>query len=138
MKRIQFKILVSTLSTLFAATTLQAQGGYAINFKSPSMADGKYYIGQHFRDEFRVLDSATASQGSLNFAGKHKIDKGVYVLMMNRKTSMFDFMIDDSRTFTITFDEKYTNAGMKVKGSKANELMYQYMAKQDWGREQAK
>lgn len=138
MKRIQFKILVSILSTLFAATTLQAQGGYAINFKSQSMADGKYYIGQHFRDEFRVLDSATASQGSLNFSGKHKIDKGVYVLMKNRKTSMFDFMIDDSRTFTITFDEKYTNAGMKVKGSKANELMYQYMAKQDWGREQAK
>jgi hypothetical protein len=102
------------------------------------MADGKYFIGQHFRDEYKVLDSATAAKGSAVFSGKKKMDKGVYVLMKDHKTKMFDFMIDDSRTFTVTFDEKYSNSGMKVVGSKANTLMYAYMSKIDWANEQSK
>ena len=102
------------------------------------MADGKYFIGQHFRDEYKVLDSATAAKGSAVFSGKKKMDKGVYVLMKDHKTKMFDFMIDDSRTFTVTFDEKYSNSCMKVVGSKANTLMYAYMSKIDWANEQSK
>ena len=115
----------------------QAQG-YKLTFTSSSLADGKIYLGQHFRDEFKVLDSATAANGTLVFSGKKKIDTGIYVLLKDKKTQMFDFVIDDSRTFTIAFDENYSNAGMKVTGSKANTLMYQYLAKLDWAREQSK
>ena len=123
---------------LSALQTIAAQNSYKITFTSPSMADGKYFIGQHFRDEYKVLDSATAAKGSAVFSGKKKMDKGVYVLMKDHKTKMFDFMIDDSRTFTVTFDEKYSNSGMKVVGSKANTLMYAYMSKIDWANEQSK
>ena len=134
------KVFFSILSLLMLASmpTAAAQNGYKLTFKSPSMADGKYFIGQHFRDEFRVVDSATATDGKVLFAGKKKLDSGVYVLLKDKKTKMFDFMVDDSRTFTVTFDEKYSNSGMKVEGSKANTLMYTYMAKMDWARDRSK
>ena len=134
------KLFLSLLCAvaLSALQTIAAQNSYKITFSSPSMADGKYFIGQHFRDEYKVLDSATAAKGSAVFSGKKKMDKGVYVLMKDHKTKMFDFMIDDSRTFTVTFDEKYSNSGMKVVGSKANTLMYAYMSKIDWANEQSK
>lgn len=117
---------------------VMAQNAYRFTFSSPSMADGRYYVGQHFRDEMLVVDSATAKGGTVVFAGKGKMERGVYVLMKDKKTKMFDFVVDDSRTFGIEFDEKYSNAGMKVKGSKANELMYAYMAKMDWANDEAK
>ena len=63
------KVFFSILSLLMLASlpTAAAQNGYKLTFKSPSMADGKYFIGQHFRDEFRVVDSATATDGKVLF-----------------------------------------------------------------------
>lgn len=131
-----------TLSILLILSAMampsQAQNGYRISFSSASMPDGRYYVGQHFRDTYVLTDSATALKGAIMFSGKKKLDKGVYVLLDSKKSKMFDFMVDDSQQFGITFDEKKSNAGMVVKGSKANDLMFKYMAKQDWGREQAK
>ena len=134
------KILLSLLCTLALASfaPVEAQNSYSFTFSSPSMANGRYYIARQFRDEFRLLDSANAAGGTVVFAAKRPIDKGVYVLMKDRKTKLFDFIVDDSRTFSVTFDEKHTNAAMKVRGSIANELMYTYMAKQDWANEQAR
>ncbi|MBP5547881.1 MAG: DUF5106 domain-containing protein [Bacteroidales bacterium] len=120
------------------ATTQTAKAQYRITFNSTSITDGTYYIGQHFRDKYIISDSTKANQNSITFNGKKKLERGVYVLLDSKKTKMFDFMVDDSQQFGITFDEKKSNAGMKIKGSKANELMFKYMAKQDWGREQAK
>ncbi len=135
-KKIIFTILCSMAMASF--TSLKAQSGYKITFSSASLNDGRYYIGQHFRDQYVLVDSANAQKGSVVFAGKNKMERGVYVLLKDKKTKMFDFMIDDSRTFSIAFDEKMTNAGMVVNGSKANTLMFSYMAKMDWAHERAK
>ena len=107
----------------------QAQNGYKIAFNSPSLADGTYYIGQHFRDKYVVRDSSTAKNNALLFNQKTAhMPKGVYTLLDSMKSKMFDFMVDDSRNFTISFDAQHSNAGMQVKGSAANTAMYAYMA----------
>ncbi len=135
-RTIRISVLCSLLLTLTGA--VQAQNNYKMTFSSPSLADGKHYIGQHFRNTFIVKDSAEAKSGSVVFAGKRKLDTGVYTLLDDKKQKIFDFMVDDSRTFSIAFDEKKSNAGMKVTGSKANQLMYTYMAKLDWANEKSK
>ncbi len=131
------KKTIALLCCLIVAgiTSLHAQTPYSISFTSPSIADAKYYIGQHFRDQFIVVDSAMAKNKALVFKGKRKIANGVYTLLDTSKKKIFDFMVDDSRTFTIAFDEKHSNTGMVVKGSKANTLMFEYMAKLDWANE---
>ena len=117
----------------------QAQNGYKIAFNSPSLADGTYYIGQHFRDKYVVRDSSTAKNNALLFNQKTAhMPKGVYTLLDSKKSKMFDFMVDDSRNFTISFDAQHSNAGMQVKGSAANTAMYAYMAKLDWAQARAK
>lgn len=128
------------LFALFAILSVSnAQEKYKITFNSPSLEAKQYYMGKHFRDSFIIVDSAVVKDNALVFSGLSKnLPKGVYCIMKDKKTKMFDFMVDDSRTFTISFDEKYSNAGMKVKGSKANELMYGYMAKMDWANERSK
>lgn len=134
---------IITFLSLFAFSavapfTLQAQNGYKISFSSATLADGKYYIGQHFRDTFVMVDSATAQKNGVTFTSKKSIATGVYTLLDTKKSKLFDFMIDDSRNFSISFDEKHTNSGMKVSGSKANSLMFSYMAKLDWAHSQSK
>lgn len=112
--------------------------GYRIEFSSPALETKQYYIGQHFRDTFIICDSASADKQKLTFAGKQSLKTGVYALLDDKKKLVFDFMVDDSRKFTIAFDDKHTYAGMKVTGSKANTLMYEYMAKLDWANAQGK
>ena len=101
-------IRISVLCSLMLALTgaVQAQNNYKMTFSSPSLADGKHYIGQHFRNTFIVKDSAEAKSGSVVFAGKRKLDTGVYTLLDDKKQKIFDFMVDDSRTFSTAFDEK--------------------------------
>jgi len=55
----------------------------------------------------------------------------------DRKTVLTDFLIDDSRQFTLSGDAKMSAASIKVKGSKANEMMYNYMATQASARSEA-
>lgn len=136
MKRISIFALLCL--TLTAFSTIQAQNSYKITFNSNSIPSGKYYIGQHFRDKFELVDSANAQNNSIIFSGKKKLDTGVYTLLDDKKKKLFDFMIDDSRTFTITFDDKHSNEGMKVKGSQANNLMFEYMTKLDWANSRSK
>lgn len=127
-------LLISSLQT----ASLMAQNGYNITFSSTGMHELKYYLGQHFRDTFIVIDSATPSKNTVIFKSNKSTPKGVYTLLDGKKAKLFDFMIDDSRTFSINFDENKTNQGMKVTGSKANSLMFSYLAKIEWANEQGK
>ena len=131
----QITLLVLFLFTL--PLTLSAQN-YKIEFSSPALESEQYYLAQHFRDTFILHDSATANNQKLVFAGKNNLKNGVYTLVDKKKKKVFDFMVDDSRKFSISFDEKHSNAGMKVSGSTANTLMFQYMAKLDWANERGK
>ncbi|MBQ6956504.1 MAG: thioredoxin fold domain-containing protein [Bacteroidales bacterium] len=130
------KRLLFTLATLIPILT-SAQN-YKIEFSSPSIITQQYYLGQHFRDTFILYDSVFGKDMKVVFAGSNKLETGVYTLLDKEKKKIFDFMVDDSRKFSIAFDDKHSNAGMKVTGSKANTLMFQYMAKLDWANEQGK
>ena len=124
--------------TLLWLCNAHAQGGYKISFEGGSTETGMRYMGQHFRDTFIITDSAMMDAGKVTFSGKAKLDKGLYTLLDNKKKKVFDFMIDDSRTFSVKYDERHTNGGMRVKGSKANSLMFSYMAEQDKANAEAK
>lgn len=111
---------------------------YSITFVSDYMVDSAYFLGQHFRDSFVVRDSARAKGGKICFSGKEGMERGVYTLLNAKKKPLFDFMIDDSRNFTIFFDSLCTNAGMRVAHSEANRVMFEYMANLEGARKMAK
>ncbi|MBQ2508492.1 MAG: DUF5106 domain-containing protein [Bacteroidales bacterium] len=129
-------LLLGVLLTLSVASMAQA---YKIGFSSPSInANDKYYLGQHFRDKYIIVDSAVAEAKTLTFQGKQKMNRGIYALLNAKKEQQFDFIVDDSQKFTISFDEKHSAPSMKATGSKNCQMMFDYMAKLDYGNTKAK
>ena len=102
---------------------------YSFSFQPRGLKDTLLYIGRHYRDEVQLIDSARLTGKGCLFRGKREWPRGIYALVrQDRKTVLTDFLVDDSRTFTLTGDDKMSAASIKVKGSKANQLMFEYMA----------
>ncbi|MBP5536665.1 MAG: DUF5106 domain-containing protein [Bacteroidales bacterium] len=121
-------VFVFLVAALFLLPTASAQS-YKITLKPQKAKDTKYFMGQHFRDKYVIIDSTTVtSAGTIVFAGTKKLPVGVYTLLDSKQKRLFDFMVDDSRKFDIAFDTNCKSANMKVSGSKSNQLMFEYMA----------
>lgn len=107
---------------------------YHIAFKVEGSSDSIAYIGQHYRDKFILLDTARMINGNVTFEGSKIWKRGVYALLDQSKNKLIkDFVIDDSRNFTITINK---NGNIKVKGSESNKNMYAYREKENNARSQ--
>lgn len=104
---------------------------YRIEFKLEGVNDSVLYIARHFRDQLQIVDSARVGKdGGFVFKGKKALSRGVYALVQqNREKAISDFVVDDSRQFTVSGDAKLTPVTVKVKGSEANKQMFSYLAK---------
>ena len=112
-----------------------------VRFEVAACEDSMLYIGRHYRDEIQLLDSMKrdARQSAYSLSGERKwAQRGIYALVrQDRKTVLTDFLFDDSYEFTLSGDAKMTSASVKVKGSKANQLMFEYKATEDAARSEA-
>lgn len=132
------KRILTTVIMLTIAVTAAAQQ-YRFTFKLDGATDTMLYIGQHYRDEIKILDSARLTNGSYVFAGKRQWPRGIYALVQqNRTKSISDFTIDGSQKFTITADAKMSAASVKVTGCPANQQMFSFMATEDEANAQMK
>ena len=121
------------IALLLGAAAVAGAQNYRMVFKLEGSQDSVLYIARHFRDQLRIVDSARVQKDkSYVFQGKRTWQRGVYALVhQDREKKIGDFMIDDSRQFTITADSKMSAASVKVKGSEANSQMFAYMATED-------
>lgn len=143
MKKIKAIVIVAVMTVVASwcgnaegVPQLGKKGSHDIVFTLTKSSDSVLYMGVHFRDELIVLDSATVVQGKCEFKGKGEWQRGIYSLMryeVNKKkkdrklVSLTDFTIDDSQKFTIAADSTFGASKMRVTGSKANKLMYEYL-----------
>ena len=146
MKKIKILVAVAVFEFLFGGA-LSAQN-YEITLKPEKFSDSMLYIGQHFRDEFVLMDSTVRrADGSYCFKGKKNWDRGVYAFVKrevnkkkkeNKLVGLTDFVIDGSQKFTITADSNFRDSKMKVSGSDACKEMYAYKGKVSEARAEAK
>lgn len=123
-----------TLSILLYCCTAFAQQ-YSFLFQPQGLEDTMLYVGRHYRDEVQLIDSAARGRKGYHFRGRRPWERGIYVLVrQDRTTRLTDFLVDDSRTFTLSGDSTLSAASLRVKGSKANSQMYRYEAKQQAAR----
>lgn len=131
------RILTTALMLVLGLTAAAQQ--YSFTFKLDGATDTMLYIARHFRDEFRIEDSAQLKNGSYVFAGKRQWPRGIYALVhQDRTKAVGDFAIDGSLKFTITADDKLTPSSVKVTGCTANQQMFSYMATEDEANAQAR
>ncbi|MBR1765808.1 MAG: DUF5106 domain-containing protein [Bacteroidales bacterium] len=123
-------------TTIFALLMALAAGaeaqGYRLTFNLEGSTDTMLYVGRHYRDRLELVDSARRGKdGSYVFKGKQALPRGVYALVhQGGEKAVGDFMVDDSRQFTLSADAKLTAATVKVTGSAANTAMFAYMARE--------
>ena len=133
MKRIKIAAFMLWLACAFVPGT-HAQK-YEMTFVMPQEAakDSMLYLGQHYRDQFIVLDSTRVDEGGrYRFAGKRKWETGMYALFAKgAKKSLVDFTIDGSQRFTLRLEAQYGVADpvKDITGSEANRAMFAYVNK---------
>ena len=117
---------------------------YSMTFVCPGAKqnDSVLYIGQHYRDGFITLDSASVDKdNTYTFSGRRKWSTGIYALYgKEAKKSMMDFTIDGSQKFSIrlTPTNEVADPQKDIVGSPANQAMYTYINKENWARKQAR
>lgn len=122
-----FSLLLITLA--FSASAQK----YKMVFEVPKESghDSILFLGQHYRDQFIILDSALADQGNrFTFSGKRQWSTGIYTLIdSQRKKSLFDFTIDGSVHFSIRLNSSFevSDPQHDINGSAANQVMYTYV-----------
>ena len=127
------KLIVIALLALALVPAASAQR-YEMTFVVPKGGerDSVLYIGQHYRDQFRILDSARVGKrngvDAYTFSGRRKWETGIYALLQrDAKKAITDFTIDGSQRFTLHL----TPSGevTDIVGSPANEVMTAYTNK---------
>jgi len=102
------KLLVAAifcLSSLFAS----AQSGYDIKINLKNCKDTLVYLTYYQFDKTLIKDTCThIKNGKIVFKGKEKLNKGIYTLISQQKTIMFDFFIDDdTQKLELKSDSEY-------------------------------
>ena len=91
MKKIFFAT-VFCLSSLFVS----AQSGYEIKINLKNCKDTLVYLTYYQFDKTLIKDTCTHfKNGKIVFKGKEKLNKGIYTLISQQKSILFDFFIDD-------------------------------------------
>ena len=138
------KKLIIIALLIWAAIPMANAQKYEMKFviSKAGEPDSMLYIGQHYRDQFKVLDStrvvrktsAGDNTATYTFAGKRKWETGIYALLQkDAKKSIIDFTIDGSQRFTIylTSSDEVADPQKDIVGSVANQVMFTYINRRD-------
>lgn len=115
---------------LFAVTALSLQalaGGYEIKVTVKGLSDSTCQLAYYFGDKQYIKDSAKAdAKGNLIFKGPEDLPGGIYMVVLPGK-KYFEMIVDKEQRFSLESDVADLVANMKVKGSKDNEIFYDYL-----------
>lgn len=122
------KRIYSSVLFLAIAFSSFSQNGYDIKFNIKNNSDTMMYLVKTMFDRQYISDTCKkVKNGLVQFKGTKKLEKGVYTLVSQEKSIYFDFLIDDSYTFTVNYDRNDIVNTLKCSGSKENEHMFEYL-----------
>lgn len=122
--RIAFIVLL--INTITFAS--YAQAGYQITFNIQGISDSLILLANYSGDKQFVVDTAYLDKNNKYvFSGSPELLPGMYFIAGQNKSRLFDFLVSDSQTFTISGVNNQYPQSLKVKRSKENELFFSYI-----------
>ncbi|MGE0568094.1 MAG: redoxin domain-containing protein [Bacteroidia bacterium] len=107
---------------------LAAQNQYHITFNIKNNTDTTMYLIRTLFDRQYVSDTCkNIKDGKVVFKGTKKLEPGVYTLVSQEKSIYFDFLINESYKFTISYDRNDIANTLSTKDSKENAYMFEYL-----------
>jgi thiol-disulfide isomerase/thioredoxin len=116
------------LFTLFQSFFLISQArGYEIKITVKGVKDSTCQLAYYFGDKQYIRDSARVdASGRMVFKGDEDLPGGIYLAVMPNK-KYFELIVDREQQFSLETDTADFVGMMKIKGSKDNELFYDYL-----------
>lgn len=122
------RFLLTTISMLaFIWSSYAQKPGYQIIVQIPNMKDSTCYLARYYGDKQYLIDTVKSdNQGIAVFEGKTKLPGGIYLFVYPDK-HYFEMIVDKEQYFTMETSWNDPISDMKVKGSKDNQLFYDYL-----------
>src|SRR6187402_1246520 len=99
----KFTLLLS--SALLVSLGAKAQSGYDIKVNFKGCKDTMVYLVKYTFDQQYISDTCKhVKNGAIRFKGNKELDKGVYVLVSQEKSTYFDLFINENQKFTVNTD----------------------------------
>jgi len=125
-KLIKSLAIVLIFNAMFLLSS--AQSGYNIIFDLNGLNDSILLLANYSGDKQFVVDTAYPGKNNRYiFSGKKELLPGMYFIAGQNKSKIFDFLISDSRNFTISGNKDQVPQSLKVKDSKENQLFFNYI-----------
>jgi hypothetical protein len=128
MKKILNLLAVIALClVLFPTKNLAQKPGYQIIVHVPSLKDSACYLANYYGDKQYIQDTVKSdANGIVVFEGKDRLPGGIYLFVFPDKR-YFEIIVDKEQYFSLETSWNDPIHDMKVKGSKDNELFYEYL-----------
>lgn len=109
--------------------SIKAQPGYDIKLNLKGCPDTSMYLVKYYFSAQYLVDSCKkVKNGKIHFKGKTDLDKGVYAIVGQNKSSFyFQIFVNERQKFTIDADFSDIINTLKADGSKENEIAFSYM-----------
>lgn len=111
----------------FPFNSYSQKQGYQIIVHIPAMKDTPCYLANYYGDKQYIQDTVRSDvNGTVVFEGREQLPGGIYLFVFPDKR-YFEMLVDKEQYFTMEtkWDDPINN--MKVKGSKDNDLFYEYL-----------
>ena len=122
------KLLIALLSLLTFYFS-NAQSAYDVKLNLKNCNDTTLYLVRYYFTSQYLVDSCLKiKNGKVQFKGKPELDKGVYAIVGQNKSSVyFQLFINEGQKFTVNADLLNIINTLKADGSKENNLAFSYV-----------
>jgi len=119
--------IVVSLFLLISSGLSAFASGYEIKLTIKGLKDTTCQLAYYYGDKQYIKDSARVDRnGNLVFKGNEDLPGGIYLAVVPGK-KYFEMIVDKEQKFSLETDTLDFVNSMKVKGSKDNEVFYDYL-----------
>ncbi len=125
----KLRLMVTLFFLMSCLTIINAGNGYDIKIKINGYDNKHLMLAYHLGDKQYIKDSVEVnSEGIYEFKADTLLPAGVYLVVMKPDNVYFQVLIEsDNQVFTVNTTKVDPTKNIKFKGSKENEVFYEYM-----------
>lgn len=122
----RIKVLLIPLFSLLFVSNIHAQ--YKISISIPPFKNDTLLFGHYFSESLMLKDTFyTDNEGKATIRGEEDLPGGMYTIFFPNR-NRFDLLIDADQEFSVSTDTSNILATTVIKGSKDNQLFYEYLS----------
>jgi thiol-disulfide isomerase/thioredoxin len=105
---------------------VKSQSGYEIEVRCKGCKDTVYYLVKYMWDQQYIVDTCKKVKNGIGkFSGKKELEKGVYTLVSQEKAIYFDFFVNETNKFQLSFERDDLMNTLKA-SNKENQQFIEY------------